>query len=66
MKMATAQWKNSSRYTYTHDANGWYISYLYEQWTNGQWVNSYRYTATYDARGDQLSYLAEQWISGGW
>ena len=34
--------QDTSRYSFSYSANGWYISYVYEQWTNGQWVNSYR------------------------
>jgi hypothetical protein len=60
------QWTNSLRYTWTYDAHGNNLTYLYEQWLNEQWVNSLRFTKTYNGRDDNLVTLNESWTNGQW
>ena len=58
--------RDTARYSFSYSANGWYISFVNELWTNGQWVNSYRGSFTFDANGILLSELYENWAAGQW
>jgi hypothetical protein len=55
-----------ARETFTYDATGNILAWLWEDWRNGQWEHMSLHTNTYDVSGDKLEELHQSWENGHW
>lgn len=63
--MVNNVWTNSTRSTYTYDANHNILVYWVENWENEAWVNYYRMTYTTE-QGLYTQIVGEIWSEGSW
>lgn len=59
-------WENSWRKSYSYDASGNQLTYLFEVWNNSQWENDTRRSYSYDGSGRLVTELYEEWKNGDW
>jgi hypothetical protein len=58
-------WKESDRHTYTYDANGNWISDVYQN-MNGSWVNNNQVTFNYDGSNKRTETTSQAWNGSTW
>jgi hypothetical protein len=58
-------WVNGARYTYSYDASGNLITFIYSVW-EGSWQDYQMISYTYDANGNNLTYLSQYWEENAW
>ncbi|MFT3794057.1 T9SS type A sorting domain-containing protein [Flavobacterium sp.] len=59
-------WENSTKVTYTNDANGNQLQSVNEQWNQNAWVNSQKVTSTFNGLNQQTTALTQNWNGSVW
>ena len=59
-------WENSSKFSYTYDANNNLTEMLYQFWDGSAWVNNNKDTYEYDGNNNIIELLIQYWVGSVW